>query len=349
MVIAQLFNRDVLLLFAVGSALQNVTTPPCVSRSGSQDAAHEMVGAIGVGKCVEITLGRNLKFLAGDEDGTGGTDGDVAAAFTDGAGTNSGGGVIACACCHNCGGGDAEQLSHFGLHGSNILVAFKQLTKLLFHDTTVVHHRLGPAAVCHIKKQHAGSIGVIAAMYARQTIYDIVLGEHDAADLCKEFRFILTHPKKLGCGKACEGQVASQFQQLLHAEVVVDCIGLCTGSAVVPEDRGTDDLIVLIQSNEAMHLTAYRQASNLRSINTFQQLGHTNTKSRPPLLGILFGPAGLRHHQGIALRSAAKHLTGAVNQKDLHGRSAQIYTEIKHRYASFLFLCLLRDFPEEAE
>ena len=277
-VIAQLFKGDVLLLFVVGSALQDITTPPSICGGSSQDAAHEMVGAIGMSKCVEIALGRNLEFLAGDEDGTGGTDGDVAAAFTDGAGANGCGGIVASARCHNCSGGNAKKRGHFSGHGSNILVAFKQLAELLFLDAAVVHQRLGPATVCHIEKQHAGSIGIIAAMHTSQTIYDIVLGEHNAADLCEEFRLIFAHPKELGSGKACKSEVAGELQQLCHTEIIVDRVSLGAGSAVIPKDRGTNDLIVFIKSDKSMHLTANGQTCNLRSINALKQLGYANTK-----------------------------------------------------------------------
>ena len=180
-------------------------------------------------------------------------------------------------------------------------------------------------------------------MDAGQAVSKIILGEHDPADLRKELRLILAHPKQLRGGEAGKGQIARQRQQALLAEVIVERIGLLAGAAVIPEDGGTDHLVVLVQGYQTVHLAAEAQTGDLGGVDVLEQLGYTNTKSRPPLLGILLRPTGLRHHKGIGLRRAAQHRSLAVNQKDLHGRSAQINTDIKHEKASFLVFCLRRD------
>ena len=40
-------------------------------------------------------------------------------------------------------------------------------------------------------------------------ICDIVLGKHNLLNLCKKFRFILFHPKNLGCGESGKCNICS--------------------------------------------------------------------------------------------------------------------------------------------
>ena len=73
----------------------------------------------------------------------------------------------------------------------------------------------------NVQQEHAGSIGVVAAVDAGQDVVYIILRQHDFGDLCKVFRFLLPDPQDLGRGKPGEGDVGSQFRQLLLADFVI--------------------------------------------------------------------------------------------------------------------------------
>ena len=86
----------------------------------------------------------------------------------------------------------------------------------------------------------------------------------------KEGRWlVLAHPKKLGCSKAGKCQIAGQRQQTFLAEMCIEGIGLGAGSAIVPQNCGTNDLIVLIKRNKAVHLTANGQTGHLCTVHSF--------------------------------------------------------------------------------
>ena len=53
-----------------------------------------------------------------------------------------------------------------------------------------------PAAMGHVEKQRAGSVGHIGGAFAGEAKADVVLGKHYGADALPVFGFVLTDPKK---------------------------------------------------------------------------------------------------------------------------------------------------------
>ena len=86
-------------------------------------------------------------------------------------------------------------------------------------------------------------------MYACQTICQVILRQHDLFDPCKVLRLVVFHPQNLRRGKSGEGDVCRVFGKLLLADHLIQIVVFPEGSAIVPENRGTDDLIVFIQHN----------------------------------------------------------------------------------------------------
>ena len=111
-------------------------------------------------------------------------------------------------------------------------------------------------------------------------------------------------------------------------------LGLLAGAAVVPEDGGTDDVVVLIQSHQTVHLAAGGQALDLGGVDALQQLGNQGADSVPPVLGVLLGPAGLGELQRIGLGNGLADGAGFIHQKNLHGGCAEIDADVIHRVTS---------------
>ena len=289
-----------------------------------------MPAAIGMGKGMEAVAGIHTEFLGRDEHRAGGAKADIAAAIAYGSGANGGSGIIACACADLHSIGKTQRLCHLGQKAADGLPAFKEPGHLGFAHAAEGEHFLAPALMLHIQQEHTGGIGIIAGMDTGEQIIDIILGQHDLLDLCKQLRLIFLHPKDLGSGEACKGDIAGEPGEIFLAKGVVQVVHLGGGAAVVPKDGGADHLIVLIQHHQAVHLTAAADACHPGGIEALQQLRDAGKHCFLPKLGVLLAPAGLGEFQGIFFRYLIADLALAVHKQKLCGRGAQIDTDIKH-------------------
>ena len=221
MVFSQLIVRDRSLLSVVIRSFENILHEPLVAACGREHTAHEVIPAVGMGKGVECVVLVDAELLRGDEHGAGGAEGNIAAALAHNTCTNRSGGVVPRAGADLGGFGNSQQLRYVRLHGADAFIAFKQLRHLLFRNTADGEHFLRPALMLNVQQKHAGSIGVVAAVDAGQDVVYIILRQHDFGDLCKVFRFLLPQPEDLWRGEPGEGDVGSQFRQLLLADFVI--------------------------------------------------------------------------------------------------------------------------------
>ena len=99
-------------------------------------------------------------------------------------------------------------------------------------------------------------------------------------------RLIFFHPENLRCGKACKCNVCGILGEFFFSDYGVQIIGLFCGTAVVPEDRRADDVIVLIQDDKAMHLAAEADAGYLGFVYVFYQLADSLFASAPTSLPV---------------------------------------------------------------
>ena len=196
----------------------------------------------------------------------------------------------------------------------------------------------------HIQQQHAGSIGVIGAVYAGQLVVDVVLRQHDLADLCKVLRLGIAHPQQFGGGKAGKCNVRGVLAQVFFANDVVQVFHLLLGAAVIPQNAGADHFVLCIQHHQAVHLAAGTNTGHLRSIKAVQQLRNACTDSVPPVSGVLLAPARMRECNGIFAAYNVGDLPVALHQQQLDCRGTQIDTNVVHEPFSFA-LCFFLRFP----
>ena len=329
---AQLLVGDVFLLGGVILGFENFVTQPLVAAGGGEHAAHQMEAPVGMSKGMQAVGIVHAEFLGGDEHGAGSAQADVARAVAHGAGAHGGGGIVPRARHDLSGLGQADISSDI----ADDLEALKQLGHLTLADAADIQHLPAPALMLHIQQQHAGGVGVVAGMDAGELIVDEILGQHDPADAPEILRLVLLHPQELGGGEPGEGNVSGELGQLFLADHIVEVVHLLVGAAVVPEDRGADHPVVLVQNDQAVHLAAAAHTGYLADINIPGQLLQAVLHRRPPVLGVLLGPAGMREKQGIIPGNGAADLADAIHQQQLDGGCAQVNTDkILHENASF--------------
>ena len=182
----------------------------------------------------------------------------------------------------------------------------------------------------HVKQQHAGGVGVIAGVDARELVGQVVLREHDLCDLFEVFWLVFAHPEKLWRGEAREGNVGRQRGELVLADGIVEIVDLLEGTAVIPQNRRADDVVGFIQRDKAVHLAAGADARNFVCIKASQQLGDTGHDRAPPVLGLLLRPAGVREDERILVRDLVHDRAGFIHQQQLARGRAEIDTDKIH-------------------
>ena len=100
-------------------------------------------------------------------------------------------------------------------------------------------------------------------MNTRQLIGYVILRQHDFCDPGKILRLLVFHPQQLGRRKSGEGNVGCVSGELFLADHIVQIITFFVGSAVIPQDSGTDHRIILIQDHQSVHLSAEADSRNL--------------------------------------------------------------------------------------
>ena len=128
---------------------------------------------------------------------------------------------------------------------------------------------------------------------------------------------MLLHPEELRGGKSGKGDVRRELGELFLPDLRVEPGGLFLRAPVVPEDGGADDPVLRIQRDKAVHLTAAADPGNLASVNVRRQFPDSGKGLPDPVLGVLFGPAGLREAQRIFTGNHIPDFPFAVHQQKL--------------------------------
>ena len=210
-----------------------------------------------------------------------------------------------------------------------------ELRQHLQRNTADFCHLFGPAFVLDIHQKHARCIGVVAYECAGETVCQVIFWKHDFADFCEVIRLIFFHPENLRCGKACKCNVCGVLGEFFFSDYGVQIIGLFCGTAVVPEDRRADDVIVLIQDDKAMHLAAEADAGYLGFVYVFYQLADSLFALLPPVFRFLLRPAWMREIQRILSRYNIYNFAFLVHQKQFDSGSTKVNTNKIHVESPF--------------
>ena len=141
---------------------------------------------------------------------------------------------------------------------------------------------------------------------------------------------MISHPENLRCGKAGKSNVSGILGQLLLADLIVKIIGLFLAAAVIPQNSGAKDLVVCIQCNQSVHLSACTDSCDLSPVTVCSQLPDSFLHRGQPILRLLFRPSGMREKERIFLRYNILDRAVLLHQKKLHGRGTKIHTNVQH-------------------
>ena len=136
-------------------------------------------------------------------------------------------------------------------------------------------------------------------MYACQFVCDIILGKHDLCDLCKIFRLLILHPEDLRRRKSRKCNICGILGELLLADDIVQIIRLLRGTSVIPENCGTDHVVLLVEDHKPVHLSAKADACHLALVHILNQLFDSVHRLRIPVLRLLLRPARMREIQRV--------------------------------------------------
>ena len=230
--------------------------------------------------------------LGGDEQRAARAEGDVAAALANDARAHRSGGVVP----RPRDDFDArkpELLRDLFLERSHDFETFVELGEHALGDAAQFQHLLGPAAVLNVQKQHAARVREVSRERPREAVGKVVLGQHDLGDLREVLGLMLSHPENFRRGEARKGDVACPCGELVLADRPVEVSDFLLRAAVVPKNGGADDIVVLIECNEAVHLPAEGDALDGRLILPREEFMKAAENGGEPVLGVLLAPTGV--------------------------------------------------------
>ena len=277
------------------------------------------------------------EFLRRDEDRSARSEGNVAPAVAHGPGPHGRRRIVS-GSGHDLDGSRKIQFrGHRRQYGPHRLVRLIDLRQLFLADPADFHHLSGPAAVLHVKDQHAGGVGYVRTVDAGQPVGNIILGQHDLRDLRKVLRLFILHPQNLRGGKTGKGNIRRIFGQLLPADDIVQVITLFISTAVVPQKRRADHVVLPVENHQSVHLPSETDSRHLAAVTVLQKFLQPRHGFPIPVLRILLRPARMRETDRIFAGYNLLNPAFPVHQKQLHGRGSKVHSYIKHLYVLLSF------------
>ena len=158
-----------------------------------------------------------------------------------------------------------------------------------------LEHLAAPAPLGDVEQERPRGIGHVGRALTRKAEAHIVLREEDVANPAVGLRLVRAQPEQLRRGEAGERPVAREANQPLDADSPLDLLALGRGALVVPEDRGPDHPVGLVEGHEPVHLAG--EADSRRVLGA--HCGQRSLARAPPVLGILLGPTGRGRGQRV--------------------------------------------------
>ena len=179
------------------------------------------------------------------------------------------------------------------------LIALIYLRQILFAYAKHGQHGLRPAAVFRVEIQCARRIGAVGRKHSAEPVCNIVLRQHYLFYFLEILRFIVFQPKYFRRGEAGERDVSRVLLERLFADNIVKIFGLKRASAVVPQNGGTDHIVVFVEHDKAVHLPRKADGDNTVSVNVRYKLFYYRNAAVIPVLRILLAPTVFGIIEGV--------------------------------------------------
>ena len=156
MIVSQL--RDGRLFFCVIGSFEDSVHPPLIAGSRAEHAAHQVVMSVCMSKGVQGVVAVYSEFFRRNENGSAGSQGNIASAISYGSGSHCGCRIISGAGRHFHNMRNSQFICNGRKHRSHSFIRFIDLCQLFLPHTADLTHLLRPAAVLYIKQKHAGCV-----------------------------------------------------------------------------------------------------------------------------------------------------------------------------------------------
>ena len=299
--------------------VENIADPPLITGGRRKDAPHKVESAARMGKVVQSRAAGGVELVAGQEDGAAGTEGDAAVPVAQGVCAHGRAGVVPRARAEN-----GVRQTVLGPQLTRGLVAFIEGGEHIHRDAADLAHLGRPALILHVEEEHTRGVGVFRGEHPRQLVGEVVLGQADLLGSREVLGLVLLDPEDLGGGEAGEGDIAREGGEGPEA---VEVGGLFGAPSVVPEDGGADDLVLLVQHDQAVHLARDTDALDL-GLTALGEGGEDLHGGLVPVRRILLAPVGIGSGNGVADAVLANDASLSVGQNALTGGRAEIDSNV---------------------
>ncbi len=153
--------------------------------------------------------------------------------------------------------------------------------------------------MAEVEKERARSVRRVGCELAGEALADVVLGQQEVRQPAVSVGLLLPQPEQLGRLEPGQRGVARDLQQPFGAHPGGDLAALRLRPLVVPEQRRADRLPGTVEEDRAVHLAAQADPDD-PPVHRASDLAEGFARRPPPGLGVLLGPARMRHGEGIA-------------------------------------------------
>ena len=182
-----------------------------------------------------------------------------------------------------------------------------------------VEHGAAPAPIRDVVEERAGRVRGVDRVLARHAEAHVVLRQQHVADAGVRFRLVLPEPEELRRREAGQRTVPRLGDQVVAAEAILDLGALRAGALVVPQDRGADHLLLVVEHDEPVHLAGKADRGRLDGERRERGLS-----GAPPVLGILLRPARPGRREPVAALGPGDDLPGRRDRECLDRARADV-------------------------
>ena len=114
---------------------------------------------------------------------------------------------------------------------------------------------VAPATPGDVEQQGPRRVGNLGRGTAGEPQPHVILGQHHGRNARVGLGFVAAQPQQLGRREAGQRAIAGELDQALEADPLLDLRALAAGPLVVPEDGRSQNALLIVERDKAVHLT----------------------------------------------------------------------------------------------
>ena len=238
----------------IGSGAKAIAEPAQRKSGGLRHSHNVPAAGDGVTESVQAAFGIERRTIRGGKNHAGSSDGGADHSGARDAHADGSSSLIACAGNHRSSRAKTSCICASLRKLSANILRFEKFWEQLHVNASFGEDFARPRAVGDVEHQCSGSVGDVNGGFAGEAQADVVLRQHDFADALPVFRFVLADPEKFGEREICQRRIAGQLDDAVEADGALEFFGLRFGALVTPNQSGTNDFVIFVEQDGAMHL-----------------------------------------------------------------------------------------------